>query len=81
MANAWHGTDVTATTLYHTNTGAEEKLFVPGGYMVTFVLMDNGNDTYTLSYSTEEITVANPDHPSLSFESEILYNFYFTAGD
>ena len=23
----------------------------------------------------------NLDHPSLSFESEILYNFYFTAGD
>ncbi len=85
LANAWHGTDVTATTLYHTNTGAEEKLFVPGGYVVTFVLMDNGNDTYTLSYSTEEIAVTNPtiaiDHPSLSFESEILYNFYFTAGD
>ncbi len=39
----------------------------------------------TVCGATNPDAVVNPDiaidHPSLSFESEILYNFYFTAGD
>ncbi|MBQ2384168.1 MAG: SH3 domain-containing protein [Oscillospiraceae bacterium] len=55
MTNGWLGYDVTAATLYNTNSGiVAEKLFVPGGREVTFRLMDNGNDTYTLSYVVKE---------------------------
>ena len=55
MTNGWLGYDVTAATLYNTNTGiTAEKLYVPGGREVTFYLVDNGNDTYTLSYVVKE---------------------------
>jgi hypothetical protein len=86
MTNGWLGEEVTAATLYNTNTGSNEKLFVPGGAEITFTLIDNGNDTYLLTYvakEPEKPTVTNPglavDYPSVSFESEILYNIYFTV--
>ena len=43
-------TDTTAT-FYNTETGASEKMFVPGGVKVTFTLVNNGDDTFTLSYT------------------------------
>ena len=50
MTEGWQG-NVTSVTLYNTDmlTGAD-KLFVPGGKLVTFTLVDNGDDTYVLSY-------------------------------
>ena len=44
-------TDTTAT-LYNTNTGACEKLLVPGKVKVTFTLTAGENDTLVLSYTT-----------------------------
>ncbi|MBQ7346083.1 MAG: hypothetical protein IJW45_08505, partial [Oscillospiraceae bacterium] len=38
-------------TLYDTNTGAAEKMFVPGGVEVTFTLTENEDGTLTLSYT------------------------------
>ena len=43
--------DATAATLYHTSTGAAQKLFVPAGVEVTFKLVQNGDGTLYLSYS------------------------------
>ena len=43
-------TDTTAT-FYNTNTGASEKMYVPGGVKITFTLVNNGDDTFTLSYT------------------------------
>ncbi|MBQ5711329.1 MAG: hypothetical protein IIV61_01825, partial [Oscillospiraceae bacterium] len=54
MTKTYAGEEVTAGTLYNTKTGASEKLFVPGGKLITFYLVHNGNDTYTLSYVAEE---------------------------
>ena len=54
MTNGWMG-EVSSAVLYSTAiTGNNSnKLFVPGGVQVTFTLVDNGNDTYTLSYTYE----------------------------
>ena len=41
--------DTYATTLYNSNTGAVEKMFVPGGMELTFTLVNNGDDTFHLS--------------------------------
>ncbi len=85
MTNGYPGNGVSTATLYNTKTAnmVAEKLYVPGGVEVTFSLVDNGDDTFNLSY-----VVAMPEpvvqptltlnYPSLSFESEIVYNVYFT---
>ena len=52
MAEAYC-TDSTVT-LKNTTAGASEKLFVPGNTELTFTLVDNGDDTLTLSYATTE---------------------------
>ena len=41
----------TSATFYNTNTGAGEKLYVPGNTQVTFTLVHNDNGTLSLSYS------------------------------
>ena len=54
MTNGWLGTEVTSATLYNTAVTGENsnKLYVPGGVEVEFTLVDNGDDTLTLSYAT-----------------------------
>lgn len=85
MASTYHGEDVTGATLFNTSTGANEKLYVPGGMQITFTLTDNGNDSYTLSYVAEALPDTGPEltlsYPSLSFEDEIEYNVYYTITD
>ena len=52
---AGHAENETSVTLYHSDAiDNEDKLFVPGNKIVTFTLVDNGNDTYTLSYVAVE---------------------------
>ena len=47
--------DPLSATLYNTDKGINaDKLFVPGGTEVTFTLVDNGDDTYALSYVAVE---------------------------
>ena len=59
MTAGWQG-QVTSATLYNTTTLSNaDKLFVPGGMEVTFSLVDNGDDTYVLSY---EATCAHQSH-------------------
>ncbi len=75
----------TETTLYNTQTGAGEKMFVPGGKQLRFTLLRNSDGTLDLSYEILGDAIKKPtlslDHPSLSFESQIQYNFYFTVDD
>lgn len=53
---------VTSATFYNTNSGAYSgRMFVPSGREVTFVLTDNGNDSYTLSYTVAECKHTNHD--------------------
>ena len=50
MTEGWQG-QVTAATLYNNKKLSQaDKLFVPAGKLVTFTLVDNGDDTYLLSY-------------------------------
>ena len=73
-------------TFYNTNTGASEKMFVPGGVEVTFTLTKNSDGSLKLSYTTASapsdpsVTLAGKSF-SLSFEDEILVNFYYTVSD
>ena len=54
MTGGWQG-NVTAVTLYNTKDLINaDKLFVPGGAELEFTLVDNGNDTLTLSYIIKE---------------------------
>ena len=54
MTDGWMGEDTTSTVLYNAEKLGEEanKLYVPGNVEVTFTLVDNGDGTLTLSYST-----------------------------
>ena len=74
----------TTGTLYNTNTGTAEKMYVPGGVEITFNLTVNA-DSLTLSYTTADVEVTVPtislSYPTLAFEDEILYNAYFTVDD
>ena len=60
---AWYMTQAyvhgTKATLHNTETGANEKLFVPGNVKVTFSLIINGDDTLTLSYDAEPAECAH----------------------
>ena len=77
--------ETTSGTFYNTATGASEKMLIPGGVEVTLTLTVNADGSLTVSYTVadEEVIVPtlNMDHPSLSFEGEIMYNLYFTADD
>ncbi len=82
MTNGWQGYECTSAILY--NTGAlsnADKLYVPGGAQVTFTLVNNGDDTFNLSYEVEERIippVLTPKYPTMSIEDEIKVNVYFT---
>ena len=67
----------TSATFYNTAGGACEKMFVPGGVEITFHLTVNADDSVHISYNL--IPKLTLDHPSLSFEDEILYNVYYTV--
>ncbi len=67
----------TSATFYNTAGGASEKMFVPGGVEITFYLTVNEDDSVHISCNLNpELKL---DHPSLSFEDEILYNVYYTV--
>ena len=63
--------------LFNTNTGASEKMYVPGGTEITFTLVENGDGSLTLSY--EKHCVHNWDNgtilqaPTCTAEGEIEY--------
>ena len=60
MTDGWLGS-VPSATLYDTavysSIGTFDKLFVPGGVEITFTLVDNGDDTLTLSYEADLLQI------------------------
>ena len=51
MTEGWQGVDATSVTLYDTGMNPNpDKMYVPGGVVLTFTLKVNANDTLTLSY-------------------------------
>ncbi len=81
MTNGWQGYECTSAILYSTGALSNaDKLYVPGGAKITFTLVDNGDDTFNLSYEIEERIlppVLTAKYPTLSIEDEILVNVYF----
>ncbi len=53
MTDTYQGDDATMVQLYNTKIldGRGDKLFIPKGREITFLLVDNGDDTFTLSYA------------------------------
>ena len=80
--------DQTAT-FYNTNTGANEKMFVPGNVEVRFTLTKNNNGTLTLSYKYDAPVVPPADAsvvptltlkaPTLEFKDMICMVAFYTA--
>lgn len=68
MTDGWLGTDVTSAILYNTSiTGANSnKLYVPAGVEICFTLVENGDGSLTLSYSTE--VESDPSEPTMDSE-------------
>lgn len=84
MTDGWLGYEVRSAVLYQTGTIAQaDKLYVPGGVEIEFTLADNGDNTFTLSYEVKELIrpTLSLSYPKLSLESEVCYNFYFSATD
>ena len=76
MTDGYLGENVTTATLYNTNSGINaDKFYIPGGVEVTLTMVDNGNDTLTLTVDIqqnagsggdgEEILCEHPDHDVL----------------
>ena len=53
MTQGWQGTDAVSVTLYNTanNISEPDKLYIPGGVEIVLTLVENGDDSLTLSCS------------------------------
>lgn len=83
--DGWAGFVQSATLVNeHNLTGQFDKLVVPAGTH-TLYLVDNGNDTYTLSYDTMEnpgpIETYGDDDPSEGPVTGEAYDVYFSTKD
>ena len=70
MTNGFGGTEIPYAELLNTNTGMEDpnKLFVPGGMKITFVLVRTGEDSFILGY-----TVSACEHPEHTVTGKCIY--------
>ena len=60
MTNGWQGS-ATSVVLYNTRTNiSADKLYVPGGVELELTLVNNGDDTFNLSYKI--LTCSHPSH-------------------
>ena len=64
--------------------GAGEKMFVPGGVQLTFMLTENDNETVTLTYTTGSVPASTIPtltlkSPTLEFRDMITVNAFYTA--
>ena len=75
-------TDTTAN-FYNTNTGATEKMFVPGNAEITFTLIENADGSLTLRYEVTAPQMTKPTltlkSPTLEFKDMITVNAFYTA--
>ena len=87
MAQSYIGE--TSGKLYHTSTGAGEKMLIPGNVKVTMTLVENADGTLTLSYVTDTPVQPPVDasvkptltlkSPTLEFKDMITVNAFYTA--
>ena len=73
-------------TFCHTDTGANEKMLVPGNVEVRFTLTQNADGTLTLSYETDTpqgtpsvVPTLTLKAPTLEFKDMITVNAFYTA--
>ena len=84
MTNGWLGFNANTAVLYNTAIGIDaDKLFVPSNTEVTFTLVNNGNDTFTLSYVSKKLPVpeVSPKYTKLDCEEEIRLDVYFKVNN
>ena len=82
MAQSYIGE--TSGKLYHTSTGAGEKMFIPGNVEVSLTLVENADGSLTLSYTTagtpaSVVPTLTLKVPTLEFKDMITVNAFYTA--
>ena len=82
MTEGWLGTTVTSALLKNTTaiTGEANKLYVPAGVEVTFTLVDNGDDTFTLSYASATDPTGTTDPTEVTEPTEPVAVDYYLFG-
>ena len=82
MTEGWLGESVTSALLKNTNDIASgaNKLFVPAGVEVTFTLVDNGDDTFTLSYASATDPTGSTDPTEVTEPTEPVAVDYYLFG-
>ena len=82
MTEGWLGESVTSALLKNTNDIASgaNKLFVPAGVEVTFTLVDNGDDTFTLSYASATDPTGTTDPTEVTEPTEPVAVDYYLFG-
>ena len=87
MTNGWQG-EVNSATLYNTSTLGDKanKLMVPADVEVTFTLVNNGDDTLTLSYTTAEgptetVTETDTTKPTETVTDKPIVTDTYILGD
>ena len=70
MTEGFGNTEIPYAELFNTNIGLTDanKLFVPGGMKITFVLVRTGEDTFILGYTTSEC-----EHPEHTITGKCVY--------
>lgn len=84
MTNGFAGKDAKFAILYSTQTGIDaDKLFVPGNTEVRFTLKYNDNDTFTLSYEADSLSVPKiePKFSRLYCEDALRYESLFSVSN
>ncbi|MGN0509327.1 MAG: hypothetical protein ACI4GX_08825 [Ruminococcus sp.] len=82
MTEGWLGTTVTSALLKNTTAIASgaNKLYVPAGVEVTFTLVDNGDDTFTLSYTSATDPTSETDPTEVTEPTEPASVDYYLFG-
>ncbi|MBR3972118.1 MAG: hypothetical protein IKJ83_04485, partial [Ruminococcus sp.] len=79
MTNGYQGTDSATVIMYNTKSGIEaDKIFIPKGRLVTFTLVNNGDDTLTLSYEVTPCyhSTHNTDGMCLTCSEEVKHTYH-----
>ncbi len=84
MTNGAGAEGVEVTKLFNTLTGIDADMFcIPGGQRYELTLINNGDDTFTLSYESldKPKLLIKPKYTTLSLDKDIRYKVCFTIDD